>query len=187
MIHSEYQLWCRNGIYYFRLPGESSFHSTRQRNKRKAEQVINKIIREGQATRIKLSEYAKDFYVSERCQWIQWQCAKQRPFSQAMAKMRRAHLTNYLLPEFGDTTLDQINPVAFENWLATLPLSNQTKNHILDSLNIILREAKRERLVKVNPLEDVERMANVYRKRDVFAVAELQKLFPREESELLRV
>ena len=56
MIQSEYHLWCRNGIYYFRLPGESSFHSTGQKNKRKAEQVINKIIREGRATRIKLSD-----------------------------------------------------------------------------------------------------------------------------------
>lgn len=74
-----------------------------------------------------------------------------------------------------------------ENWLLELELSNQTKNHILDTLNIVLREAKREKPIATNPLTDVERMANTYRKRDTLTLEECVLLFPRNKADLLKV
>jgi hypothetical protein len=84
--------------------------------------------------------------------------AKKRPLSKAVAANRRAHLNNYLFPRFGDDELCNITAVEIEDWLVSLPLANQTRNHILYSLSIVLQEAKREGIISSNPVEDVEPM-----------------------------
>jgi integrase len=96
-------------------------------------------------------------------------------------------LENHLFPAYRNLRLDRFNSVEVENWLASLDLSNQTRNHILDTLKIILREARREKVIATNPLADVERMANIYRKRDTLTLEECGLLFPRKKTELLRI
>jgi len=95
-----------------------------------------------------------------------------------MAAMRRAHILNYLIPQFGNIKLSDLNPVKIENWLVSLPLANQTKNHILYTFSIILKEANREGLIKRNPLSMVEPMGKEYQSRDILTLEELDILFP---------
>jgi integrase len=134
-----------------------------------------------------LRQYAVEFFKWETCDWIRRQHAKGRPFSKGVAKLRRAQLENHLFPTFGDLPLDRFNAAEVENWLLGLELSNQTRNHLLDTLNIVLREAKREKLVATNPLTDVERMANTYRRRDTLTLQECVLLFPRDKAKLLEI
>ena len=80
-----------------------------------------------------------------------------------------------------------MNRVEIENWLIALTnhktkakLSNQTKNHILYTFRIILKEAERERIVPFNCLATVEALANSAKERGVFSKDELGKLFPED-------
>ncbi len=182
-----FQLWKRGNYFYYRLPGEKSFHSTGLSSKRQAIDLIYQRLREGKGTETKLRVYAEFFFIWGECKWIERQHAKKRSFSKPMANMRRGHLKNYLFPEFGDIPLSDINPVSVENWLINLSLSNQTKNHILYTLNIILKEAKREKLLISNPLDDVEPMASDYVETDPFTLTELKQLFPEDRGKLLEI
>jgi integrase len=131
-----------------------------------------------------LRQYAANFFKWGQCGWIRRQHAKGRSFSKGVAKLRRAQLENHLFKRFGDLVLDRFNAVEVENWLLEMELSNQTKNHILDTLNIVLREAKREKLISSNPLTDVERMVNTYRRRGTLTLQECMLLFPRDKAKL---
>ena len=62
--------------------------------------------------------------------------------------------------------------------LVSLPLANQTRNHILYTLSIVLREAKRAGLVDANPAEDIGPMGKDFRSTLALADEELITLFP---------
>jgi hypothetical protein len=142
-------------IWYYRLRGERTKHSTGTSVKYEAvDYVETKVLGQRKAKDQTPGSYAQDFYVWDRCEWIMRQRAKGKPFSISMAKIRRGHLENYLLPRFGNLFLSDLNAVEIENWIISLPRANGTKNAILHSLNIILREAKRERLILANPVDD---------------------------------
>ncbi len=111
-----------------------------------------------------------------------------------MAHLRRSHLTTYILPKFGNRVLSTLNQVEIENWLVDLhsdttkkPLSNQTKNHILYTFRIILREAHREALVPFNCLSNIEPLALQAKSRDTFTRKELKKLFPSDSEALMAI
>ncbi len=182
-----FQLWKRGNYFYYRLPVEKSFHSTGLSSKRRAIDLIYERIREGKGAETKLKVYAESFFIWDECDWIKRQHAKGRSFSKTMADMRRGHLKNYLFPQFGDICLSEINAVKFENWLIHLPLANQTKNHIFYTLNIILKEARREKLIISNPLADVEPMAEDYVETSPFSLDELKLLFPEDRKKLLHI
>lgn len=180
-------LWKRGKVYYYRLPGERTFHSTKQSNKALARAYVARIQKEGKESKILLRDYAKDFYKWGKCEWIKRQKAKGRSLSETQAKSRRRQLENYLLPRFGQMRMEDINPVDFENWLIDLDRANGTKNSILHTMRIIMKEAKREKVIRFDPLADVEPLANNYKKRDAFTMEELKRLFPQEEDKLIEV
>ena len=186
-MRAKFQLWKRGKYFYYRLPGEKTFHSTGKTSKRQAQDFAYDRIQQGKAAETKLKNYAKDFFIWDRCEWIRRQHAKGRPFAKTMAAIRKGHLENYVFPELGDVSLADLNPVMIENWLVSLPLANQTKNHIMYTLNIVLGEAKRENLIPFNPVSDVEPMAVEHVERDVFTLQELKKLFPSDREKLLEI
>jgi integrase len=108
-------------------------------------------------------------------------------FNSHWAKELQSLLENYAFPRFGQARIDSITRPAVENWLVDLPLSNQSKNHMLLALRAIFREAESERLIDRNPLEHVEPMAKQGRKRDIFSIPELKLLFPPDHDGLLKV
>ena len=187
MNQENYHMWKRGKHYYYRLPGEKTFHSTGQTNKVLARTYVAKIIRDGQESKVLFREYARDFYKWDKCAWIKRQRAKGRKISETQAKARRRQLETYLLPQFGNKKLEDINPVEFENWLIGIDRANGTKNAIMHTMRMLLKEAKREKVIRFDPLADVEPLANNYTKRDAFQIAELKKLFPSKEEKLLEV
>lgn len=161
-----------------------------------AEQFIDSLSQRS----MNLSEYTRTFFIWGKCDWIKRQHAKGRKFSQDVAKSRRSHLDNYIIPQFGNRQLESLNRIEIENWIINLKrhqsdknnkpvqtLSNQTKNHILYTFRIILREAEREQLIPINYLATVESLANTASERGVFTKNELNRLFPRDSEELIRI
>jgi integrase len=174
--------------YYDQATGRritvSSGHDTKTRARAFAEELTG----DGGATRSPLLEdYAADFFKWDKCKWIARQHAKGRHFGEYQARTRRAHLDNYLLPEFGKKHLSELTRPAIENWLVGLDLANQTKNHIMYSLRIVLREARAEKLIRDNPLQETEPLGKNPKRRDALTLAELRLLFPAERKKLLKV
>lgn len=187
IYEGSYHLHKRGKYWYWKKPEEKTFHTTKQTNKTLARAYVHQILTEGHPNKLILQEYAKDFYVWDQCAWIKRQKAKGKSFNIKMAQARRSQLERYIFPKFGNYKLQKINAVEFENWLLTLPLSNGTRNSIMYTLNIILKEARREGLIKYNPLQDAEPLANEYKKRDAFTQEEIEILFPYDIDDLIKI
>lgn len=182
----------RGKCYYYRLASEVTFHTTGKTSKAKAEQwVLNLLDGKRENSSKKIAQtfrgYAKDFFIWDTCKWIKRQEARGKAVSLPMAKMRRGQLQNYLLPQFGNKRLADINPVEIENWLLDLPLANNTKNHIIGTLGIILKEAERENIIQYSPVTKVDSLAKNYKRRDIFSIDELNKLFPGDLINLIKI
>lgn len=206
-------LWRRaSGIYYYRLPG-GTYRSTGESDERRALARVAAIAVQGgadvcnavrtgaeisapavhiltpraAAAGLTIREYSSTFFVWGECDWIRRQLAKHRPIGSPTAAMRRGHLVNHIYPRWGDVPMEELNPVDVETWLADLPLADGTKNHILYSLVIVVREAHREKRIRFNPLADVEPMGRTYRHRDALTNDELAQLFPEDLGDLVQI
>ena len=178
----KYTLYKRKGSkiwYVYTWEGDKRVsRSTGKTRRWEAEEFAQGLLGKGTQEHLPLKEFCRDFFVWDRCQWTKRQLAKGRRFSQFQAKNRRGHLVNHILPRWGAVPLGEINRVSVENWLVSLPLSNQTKNHILYSFRIVMREAEQSGSLLANPLEKVEGFGSAHKSRDVFTLPELLKLFP---------
>jgi len=182
-----YRLWHRGGRYYYKLPGQKTYHSTGQTSLRKAHIKIAEILREGEPSRVTFGDYADRFFVWGECPWIARQHAKGRPFGRATAKCRRGYLVNHILPRWGGVAMETMNPVEVETWLAGLELANQTKNHILYTMALIAREAHRGKVIRFDPLAGIEPMGTDYRHRDALSLEEIGMLFPADRDKMLAI
>jgi len=178
-------------IWYYRLADDPKRvqHSTGKFTKWEAKQFVEELLSiSNRSEPILLKEYAKDFFVLNICKWTLRRKAQGFSVTEAMSKMRRGHLENYIFQQFGKLELQKINPVQIENWLLELELANATKNHIRSTLNIILNEARRERIIETNPIVDVGRLSKTkYKKRDSLSLQDIKTLFPQDDTELLRI
>jgi len=176
-------------VYYVRFydprTGKRVALSTGESTKGRAREFAERLLAEGAVRDPRLEDFARDFFKWESCAWIARQHAKGRPFGRYQARTRRAHLDNYILPQFGKRRLSELSRPGIEIWLIGLPLSNQSKNHILYTFRIVLREAKNERLLKDNPLQEAEPFSRSHRSRDAFTLVELRMLFPKAKTKLL--
>jgi integrase len=141
-----------------------------------------------------LFDFTTNFFVWGNCDWIRRQHFRGKTFGKDFASSRRSHLVNYILPKFGNRKIDSLNRVELENFIMNLlnkdndnPLAAQTKNHILYTFRIVLREAEREGLVPHNCLVNVESFASVKTNRDVFTKDELNLLFPNDIDKLISI
>ncbi len=187
-------------VWYYRLAGEKTFHSTgvqgtrNPRTGKLSHRPEAETFARDQSVRVKPGETtlqqfvdAQHFFLWSRCLWIRKQHALGKSFGKLNARNRRGHLDNHILPALGDTPLHRLTKKLIEDWLASLDLSNQSRNHILYTLRIVLREARDARLVAENPLQEPNTFGRQYVPRDVFSVAELRHLFPADAKELRRI
>ena len=96
----------KNGIvwyfWYYDKDGNRQHKSTGQKTKWEAGQFAETwLSSQNQKKKILLEEYAKDYYVWGKCNWIKRRHARGFSLGEAFAKMRRAHLINYIFPKFG--------------------------------------------------------------------------------------
>ena len=185
-MKSPFLLKKRGKYWYMRYAHEKDFHSTGYTNRKDAVSFANlhadSVIAQLEGSPF-LQDYARDFFKWDTCRWVARQRAKKRPFTRAVAASRRGHEKNYLFPQFGHRKLSDISAVDIEDWLVSLPLANQTKNHILYSLSIVMREAKRDRIIDKNPVEDVEPIGKDFEPTSALTDKELEALFPADPAQ----
>ncbi|MCE1159445.1 MAG: tyrosine-type recombinase/integrase [Spirochaetia bacterium] len=117
----------------------------------------------------------------------------------------RSRIENYLIPKWGSFTWSQLQEEGFADdffdWLVDLeripmhkagsptprsvPISNSTRNSIIETMSIILREAKRARLIRIVP--EFERFNRMSQHQDTLTDDELARLFPEYRDQLEKV
>lgn len=187
----DFALYERGGVYYARYwdprTGKRQAVSTGKTTKGEAHAEAKRILGKGDGRTLRLDDFAKDFFKWGECKWIKRQHAKGRAFSSTQARVRRAHLDTYILPAFGRKVLTEITRPQIERWLLGLDLANQTKNHLLYTFRIVLREAAADELIAVSPLATTEPFAKNPRRRDILTLQELRKLFPSKRADLVEI
>ena len=170
-------------VWYYRLADDSkrTMHSTAVkgvRNEYLTRQWIEEHALNINGPGTTFGQYAKDVFVPGRCAWTARQRSRSRGSSLENTQHRRGPLENHLKPRFEKIRMTDITAPMFERWWTHLPLSNQTKNHIKYTMNIGMTEAKRDRVIRENPIADVEPMGKAQHTCDVLTLEELGKLFP---------
>jgi integrase len=145
-----------------------------------------------------LYEYAKDFFLWGKCDYIARQNAKDRSITPGTAAGRRGHLENYIFPQWGETRLVDLTAPEIERWLLHLKsvvkhkdgkkrdLANNSKNQIIYTLNAIFGEAERDGYITRAP--NLEPFGKKRRKhRQPLTDGEIETMFPTDRRDFLEV
>jgi integrase len=175
---------------YVLSTGKRTEISTRTKVKYEAERIAKEayqasIIKQGKI--ITFGEYSKGFFLPD-CKLTLRRQSSKHPISPEILGMKRGQLVNHLQPKFGPIPLNEITQVLYEDWRQTLPLANSTKNDITVVINQIMKEAVRDEIIKINPIQNVESLSKIPEKpRDSLSASEVKKLFPVEYKNGLRI
>ncbi|MGB4405577.1 MAG: tyrosine-type recombinase/integrase [Sphaerochaeta sp.] len=115
-------------------------------------------------------------------------------FKDIYYKAHQGRMDNYIIPMFGDYLINSLTDIMIEDWFLGIEsirsgneLSDNTKNKVLACFRIVFDEAKRLRLVKDNPADQVSMINEIGGKRRAFSLPELGKMYPINEKDLLKI
>lgn len=102
---------------------------------------------------------------------------------------------NYIRPALGDIDPTKISDVMIEDWYLSIvsvrsseSLCSSYKLTVLEALNQLMKELKRQGVIEANPCDTVERLrVDDKVPREAFLLEEVQKMFPPEREELLKI
>jgi integrase len=172
--------------------GRQKFHPESFERKGVAEDLIERWLRRERMRggTVTFQSFAADFFTDqERCPYL----ARHRNLSESTVYVHKNNLER-IIEQFGDRRIDQITDYEFEQWLLHLrrkpkkkgrkpsdmpELSGRSKNSILETYRIIMREARKARLIESLP--EIDRLENQYRSRGILSEEEVSTLFPEEE------
>lgn len=86
------------------------------------------------------------------------------------------YLKNWILPRWGNVRLDQVKPVAMEEWLDSIKRAKATRAKIRNLMSALFHHAMRYEWVDRNPIKLVRQSAKRERVPEVLELAELQAL-----------
>ncbi len=182
--------------YYFRDEnGNKKANSTGKTTEAEAEEFILELVAQDylrkkaqKEDQVYFGNFAKDFFKWPDSKWIRRQHARGKDFKEITARMRKGHLENYLIPEFGTSLLRSIKAQQVEDYLLSLKLANSTRNGILYTMSIVMKEAVRQGKIEVNPMAQAEPFSTQdYARRDILTREELDKAFPADMEKFKRI
>jgi integrase len=91
------------------------------------------------------------------------------------------YLKNWILPRWGDVRLEQVKPVAMEEWLDSIKRAKATRAKIRNLMSALFHHAMRYEWVDSNPIKLVRQSAKRERLPEVLELSELQLLLSRLE------
>ena len=168
-----------------RLTGKS----TGQTSKAAAEAWAYEQLKNGRVItkkNITFGQYARDWWIWDRCLYIRSRLACGTNISRGYADSMRTYLEQHILPCFGSTRLQKITPEMIERWLMDFkespvkngdPLSPTTVNHCLRTLKIMLKEAERRGYLSINPSHLIGALRKKPKEKSILTQDEVKELF----------
>jgi len=135
---------------------------------------------------ITFGKYTQDWWLWDRCPYIQSRLLRGRRLSRRYADLMRAHLEHHILPYFENKKLQKINTRMIEQWILSLKdktgrtgklLSNATINQSLICLKIMLKEAVRLEYLPKNPADPILKLKADPQEKSILNREEVIQLF----------
>ena len=88
--------------------------------------------------------------------------AERMPSRQSTARVYRSFLNNHILPKWGDTRIQDVQPRPVELWLRELPLSPKSKTHVRSLMHGLVEFAMWAGLLDIsrNPISLVQNIGS---------------------------
>jgi integrase len=174
-----YQLYDEDGN---RICGHSTGMTTKSAAREYCHALMRmgKLLPEQQAKVPTFSEYAKDWWDFDTCAYLKRKVSR-RKMSRGYAETAKLRMNKHIIPYFGKMRLDKITSVEVEDWLTSFSekgLKNISANGYLIVLRVMLEEATRRRIIKMNPCREVEKLMEEKRNIEILTPDEVRKLFP---------
>lgn len=154
-------------------------------NRQEAEDYIAGLpglVHPSQVTTIR--DFAQDLF-KKGSEFLKRKAQFDRELKESTRKAYDGNIRNHILPVFGDRDMSSIKGAEIEDYLLDLEKKNSTKNFIVDTWNIIFREAKRQEVVDSVP--SIQRFRRNSERYDILTDEELEKLFPDDIDKLKEV
>lgn len=206
MPHKPFHLYKRPSkkyghIYYVRFYDEDgnrlSGRSTGQTTKARAEAWAYEELKNGHIRSVKnitFGEYAKDWWIWDRCDYVKGRALRGRPLSRYYVDTMRGYLENHILPYFKNKRFQSINAGMIENWLMKLatkttrrgePITPTTVNRCFTCLKIMLNEAVRLGYLYRNPAEKIGKLREVPKEKSILTPDEVRQLFQEDQMDYI--
>jgi len=189
-LYSLYTVQKKGGkkIYYYRTYDDNgkrtSGKSTFQTSKDAARQYVDNLLSRGlliSGPEITFENYAKDWWVWDKCKYVNNIIATGGSISRDYADIARGYLTKYILPQFGKMKLSSIKARHIENWRIELRekhnLSIGTINNIYSILRKMLNEAERLDYITSNPIHKIKPFKKPKIQKGLLTPEEVRKVF----------
>jgi len=175
----------RAGYWYVKFRGESGYHTT---NIEIANERVTRKLAEAYANKRSsivpaalgyntFGEYSLRYFKPGSCPWFARQRSRGNMVQEHYRDAHRGRLEIHILPQFGRVQLRELSPVAMEDWLYSLAYSSQTKKHIYETLMVILRDLRRDRLLEFD-LSDLQPPVVRHQETRAPTETEAAQLFP---------
>lgn len=166
--------------WFYDEKGNQVRKSCKTQKKREAEAFIDQLMHEDverdNSTKIRIIDIALAMF-EPGSTYQKLQIARGKELSFATLKHKYQVVKNHIIPEFGERYPETIEAGEIENWLIGLKLKNSTKNRVMAVFDEILKECRRNNILKNVPY--VTRFKPNTQKKDIFTNEELDKLLPR--------
>jgi len=184
-VKRPFLLWKRGQLWYYRLAGGKTFHTTGQTTRGKAEAYVVELLRsaEGHSRQRHLSFrlYAEPFFVWDCCPHIRRLQEEGKGITRRHARIQRQRLENHILSDpFAARRLSEITRADVLDLRSRLLAKNApaTTNKALGVVKVIFREALYREDINRDPAAGVGKVKYRKEERGVFTAEELRKLFP---------
>lgn len=137
-------------------------------------------------------KFAQDFF-NPQGEWAQLLHKKgRRPYGGYYKRLNN-DLVHYILPRWGATPMNLIEPVMIDEWLSELKsyrhgreLAPRSKNQVMSAMKHIFEYAKYKGVIERNPIDYIKQFHGEG-VRAVFSPQEIQAMFPIDENELRHI
>ncbi|MCL1813203.1 MAG: site-specific integrase [Treponema sp.] len=131
------------------------------------------------------AEFSAGWWDIETCRYLKWRQLED-PMSPGTIYIHKSNFENHIKDYFAKYHLDEITPDVIKEWRLTMSITDETKkglkpksiNLVYISLQLMLGEAVRTKILKTNPCREVKKLKAEEIVRDILSVEEARKLFP---------
>jgi len=186
----------RNGrpvyMFYFSLwdPQRRAYgagRSTHQTTRKAAERWLALYLAQEQESALTLQAFAEGMF-TEGSEYLVYREQRGRGLSWNHRQHCATYLKKYILPYLGKKPLAALTTLdveRFQGWLLKQPtregaestLTSATANHVAQALRTVTRWAIHQKQIRHDPFVGVESLATLPRRRGIFSIAEVEKIF----------